>query len=580
MTRFAEPATLLAFVLLSLPASAESTDTPTPTADHPDPHPRISIVHPGANSVRADLEYLLSLTTPEEQKQWENVDDFLDSFMGGVDVELPIRVDLILRDTALFYISSFPVNDVEEFLYNIDLLGITSRRKAAQLFQLSELFEGWLRIKDKYGTFAEDAADVPPNFPDRQAAIADLLKREFDIATEIVNEDTSQAAIDSRHAIFQKIIDELLGLVEQRPDEVEVQYELRKNTFRHQLEILQRGFAQTRHLVLGWETDEQVHTGGLVFELSPIAETALAAEIDLQCQEPGRFAAIERSESAILSGRIKYRIAQHYKVQLNEFWALTHKNVLHRIQADDTRSAEEKESFNSLANLVLEVINATTESRVVDGFVELVPGPNDGHTLVGGGVVPDDTDILPVLELIPYCRTGWEVELNIETVGDIAIHRVKVQIDRATQFTDFFGTDSEFLVGTGTGVVWLATGEGSLTALKTAIETLNGENPGLAEDPFIDVQIRFGDWLSLLDRVCADDPEPVDEDEKTQREERDALRALALQAFEAGEDRLSIRAARAGDQVKGRMTVESAILRFVGKAIADFSKENLDFDDE
>ncbi len=54
------------------------------------------------------------------------------------------------------------------------------------------------------------------------------------------------------------------------------------------------------------------------------------------------------------------------------------------------------------------------------------------------------------------------------------------------------------------------------------------------------------------------------------------LRKLALEAFSAGDDRVSMQLARDGNDVAGRMEVATGILRLAGKLVAQFSKENLE----
>ena len=44
---------------------------------------RITVAHPGFNLLKSDLEKTLALTTPVEQKQWENIQGYIDTFIIG-----------------------------------------------------------------------------------------------------------------------------------------------------------------------------------------------------------------------------------------------------------------------------------------------------------------------------------------------------------------------------------------------------------------------------------------------------------------------------------------------------------------
>ncbi len=58
--------------------------------------------------------------------------------------------------------------------------------------------------------------------------------------------------------------------------------------------------------------------------------------------------------------------------------------------------------------------------------------------------------------------------------------------------------------------------------------------------------------------------------------DRDALRKLARDAFQRGDDVITARLERIENRVEGHMEVQPGILRFVGKLMSKFSAENLD----
>ncbi len=133
-------------------------------------------------------------------------------------------------------------------------------------------------------------------------------------------------------------------------------------------------------------------------------------------------------------------------------------------------------------------------------------------------------------------------------------------------------------VGTSDKAVWSACGKNALADLKAAIDQQAKPAPEKPDLIFASGTMKFGPWLKLLDVLRAN--EPKDDAKKTKQEiqqekERDRLRLLSLEAFEKGDDLLTAKLWRDGDQVFGEMRITEGVFRFVGSAIADFSKTNL-----
>ena len=78
---------------LALTAALLAIVAPLCAQDHT---PRISATLKSSNELLADLEWVLKLTSPEEQKQWPVLKDYLDIFLIGVDPARPLRTDVVM----------------------------------------------------------------------------------------------------------------------------------------------------------------------------------------------------------------------------------------------------------------------------------------------------------------------------------------------------------------------------------------------------------------------------------------------------------------------------------------------------
>ncbi|MFN9035013.1 MAG: hypothetical protein ACK5YO_01865, partial [Planctomyces sp.] len=71
---------------------------------------RITIQHPGFEVLKKDLKSLLDLGTPAEQKQWSNIEDFIDTFVAGIDSSRPFQVQLLAGMTPSGYLAALPLD--------------------------------------------------------------------------------------------------------------------------------------------------------------------------------------------------------------------------------------------------------------------------------------------------------------------------------------------------------------------------------------------------------------------------------------------------------------------------------------
>ena len=154
--------------------------------------------------------------------------------------------------------------------------------------------------------------------------------------------------------------------------------------------------------------------------------------------------------------------------------------------------------------------------------------------------------------------------MEVEKVGEASIHKVHVLADDKI-FTEEFGEDRFVVVATSPEAVWYAAGDKAIDRLKAALETEPSEE---GVEQFFEIKMRLATFVDLRERMAAEEESDDEDDGK--------FRAMAIEAFEAGDDRFMATLSRDEADVVGSMSVETGIMRLVGKLIADFSKENLE----
>lgn len=574
--------------------------------------PEVILAQNGADNLLADLEFVLMLTSPEEQKQWKKLEDYLEVFLIGVDRKRPNRIDILLQDDAkdpegkgadvaevkatsqeqkangradkppkdkddkkvklggagYRYRPSFPVADLKEFRRNnLEGVGIDTIQRARTLYQCKNAFVGWMRYLYGYAIFGEKHlgekdSDVPNTLPDPSRLIAPLVAR-YDLAGIGKNTVTASEAIRERFDFAERQKKDRVGRLVRGENETEDAFAIRKLLYEHELDEIQRIYAEGDELFLGWNTDAGDRKGRLdLLRLSALPGTPLAETIENAGKDPSRFAAVPRSKGSVLSGRFNWPLDEMRQENLLELFRLLHSQEVARIDEDKTREKDEKQGARELSDRLLKFFETTVNAGLADGFVEVHANASGKHTAVGGFKAVDGHDLVEALELIPRARNGQKVEIDADKAGNVRIHRAVVDIKEHVHFQDFLGTDVVY-VGTDKDAVWFASGENALDELKATIQRA-GARDAKPADRFAVLFVKLLPWVEL-------------EEKRAGKAGKPELRRMAIEAFRAGDDVLEIEVSRTADnELVGGMLAGTGVLRFAGKLIADFTKENLE----
>lgn len=598
--------TLLIAAAPAVPAVAQNTPAPESNPlrlqDLPPQNaaPEVILAQNGADNLLSDLEFVLMLTSPEEQKQWTDLKEYIELFLIGVDRTRPNRVDFILQDspsgprakdggvaevkatadepangkgekkkkkftpsTMYRMRLAVPVSNLAEFREdNLEGIGVdTLRRSSAHLYEARDAFVGWMRYKEGYAIFAEKKDDIPFTLPD-PARIIQPLVRKYDLAGVGANLKTDTKSIEERRDWAGEQRNDILGRLQQRKEETKDEFALRKMLSGHLLDEVQRIYAEGLDVHLGWNTLVREREGRLEGDLTAIPETSLAETIRTAGREPSRFAAIPQSKGSILSARLNWPLDEMRQENLLELFEFAHAQSLEDIEADETRGKEEKEAARELADRVLRFFETNTRAGLADGFVETHANASGKHTAIGGFKAADGHSVVEILELIPKARKGQTVEIDVDKAGGVRIHRAPIDVEKHVHFQEFLGTDVVY-VGTEKDAVWFAAGENALDELKGAIEASGKPPAGKPGDRFATLFVKFLPWLELRDKRAGKEGDPE-------------LRRKAIEAFRQGDDTLALQLSRTpGDRIVGDMVADTGILRLAGKMIAQFTKENL-----
>ncbi|MEO2014776.1 MAG: hypothetical protein ABGZ53_10435, partial [Fuerstiella sp.] len=223
---------------------------------------------------------------------------------------------------------------------------------------------------------------------------------------------------------------------------------------------------------------------------------------------------------------------------------------------------------------VMTVLKDSIESGNVNAFVESWLNAKDEFVAVGAVAATDATRLDETLALIARTGKGNKVESAIEKVGDVTIHRIQLGKGFLKFLDRVFGEETAVLIATSEDTVWFATGPDSLEVLKKTIGDL--QKPA-DSDVILRVEARLLPWIKHAQKVVDAAPEPTSVDDKRIRRDQRRDLARAVQALGTGDqDDIKFDVTVDDGTVSGEILVNTGLLRFVGKQLSAFSKENFE----
>ncbi|MDG2389129.1 MAG: hypothetical protein P8M30_07400 [Planctomycetaceae bacterium] len=560
--------------------------------------PKISIVLSSADGIKADLKLILELNPnlelvrelkgrPNETEQpWDVLKRYLDDvFLLGVDPTRLIRVDLANSDDGVKYRSSFPIAELSDFLENLELFGIEPKRRTRTYYELSNAYEGILRVIDDFGVIGPDREVVPargfvPIDDDiKKYALDKNEKTLFDVVFYLLNK---KGSAKDRRKEYESVKEELMAAVKQKEDETKEDFELRRAVSELQLDELARYFADPKEAVIGWSIDNEKMTGNLLINLVPDKKSMLAEAVEQLGQIPSRFEGLPIPEGKILHGSINLPLDEQQKSNLVGIMELYRESGLADVKNSDKLDDSQKEAYDEIVKILSASMIDTLKEGRFDGYFLAAPSANGKFTLQGGLAFKNAKSVSRAIELVKKGRPDREVKLNIETHAGVTIHSFTASADMKAAYMDMFGGDTLYF-GVGEHEFWYAIGANGIEAIKTAVTKANDTKIEKPSMEFVSLFLKLGPWVEWRGRyITLEDPgaeEKVVVKETTTDEEednkpkvsQDELRAIAISSFKSGNDILTFSLKRDGDNVTGGGQLDTGLLRFAGHLLAKFT---------
>ena len=370
--------------------------------------PTVTIMLSSTGEFESDIQAIMEMGGKESAEQWPIIQAILPAFNAGIDPTRPIRVDIIfgvVRD----YRISIPYANQKAILMNIHgfIGGKAPRRIGTGLYSLDgPAFKGFLRdnTKIKYVIIAADKNNIPANF-DPLPDLKPLQDAGYDLAASV---KSTADGVDDRKKAIADLREELLGGLTKTADETDLEFEIRTVGLVHQLEELERLFADSESLVLGWTTDAAKKEARMDLELTALPGTDLENSIVELGAKPSLFSSAAKSENSMFFGQVNHSLDKMRKAHLDEMLTLLTSQSLATVDASEKIAADNKGPSKDAATAFFEMLKAGSVMGVFDGFADIEYGEK-GRSIVGTIRAADGTKINGVMASLK--AAGWDVEL-------------------------------------------------------------------------------------------------------------------------------------------------------------------------
>ncbi len=522
--------------------------------------PKISLVQINAEGMIADLKYLV-LDLAEDKKGWDKLDELLPTFLDGIDQQRPLRIDILLEENQEERSRLIlPISDLGVFREALEVFEITSKKQRKGPYKLGNLFEGFMKyLKDsKYVVISEKLSEVE-EIEDPLKGVQELLDKKYDFSALITNESEG---IDARKKSMTSTRKQLLAAIKKRRDETENAFELRKLAFTHQMDELERIFAESKKMVVGWTTDAANDEGRLEFNLTAIEGTSLEESIKQFATKPSYFSNVPVKPDGILNGRIIHPLDDMRKSNFTEFYKLLLPAIKDRISSSKNLTEEQKTTGSKVAELIIQMLDAGKETGLIDAFIDVNPDEDDKHTMLAGIKSTDGAKLREVIELLPKLMKDQTVELDVVKEDGFNIHKINIREQFQAGFYGQFGEGEALYLGSTADALWMAAGANAIDRIKAAAKQVTEAPPEKISPNVIELNVKTLPWLTMIDKFRK---------EKGNQE----LRDLILKSLTKTDDTFSLIMKRDGNTIDGLATLDKGILRIIGNVIAKFSKETL-----
>jgi len=553
---------------------------------------------PSINRGYDDMKFLFELANDE--KGYQTFKDTLDAFIEGVQTDKPVGFRTYVSGGQLHTVASLPVKneaDFQKFLKNLwDLdvktappptpallpqvpRDIQAKARSMKLDKEERIIfgvtDGFLRFEQGHVHLGRSIEAVRV----ARGGMATNVPKGASLAMHLDGQTLSPA---DRRAAFEKSKEEFLSMPKREDFQTDADYELARAAMEYQLSKIELLFSESALLNASWTTSREKKNWQLDGEVTPAKDTSLAKDLAAVGKAPDEFAGVSKQGTAVWAN-MNMPVNPAVGKKLAAFAGQARGVAKDKIDKASGLSADQKVNDKDFADLISKVVEDVAGMSTFNGFVRTWPSGEGTLTTVGAAQVPDGQKYR---ELVRKFR-------NQEQVGDksgssgVEIHKITLA-KWPQDYPELFDKSGAVYIGTADKAVWYALGPKALERLQQAAG--EAKSGGEKSDSAIELHAELRPLTDLWNMIRSRQPEgaakkveKTSEEKGRKRISRAAstvadlnLHKVAADSFKDGDDKVSLSLKRKGDKAELSARFDEGVLRFAGKSLSKFTKENLE----
>ena len=562
-----------AFLLsdISFPVqSVEAADAASDDIDYPLGIVSVASLQRIRDSAAAMFESIDRKDMTEIVDQW-TIDTLKDA--QGIDRNRPVGAMIYLntqefiRPMAISYI---PVSNLDEALqtlaYDVGTIspveGNAARRDINyDQFKLRTLY------RDHYlflvGPDGSDA-DLDRNFPDPEK-LTGRLTTQYDFGLSLIMKGIPPGM---RILLMQAVKTQATADLQQRDDEPESVYRLRRANGEYWIDLFEKIVNQGQEITFGTRMDAERKTSFVDLEIVGTSDSKLAKFFQNMAGKRSWFGNLLSSPSTFAMS-VSWALDEKQRKPFITYFEAAQRDL----EKAETTGGGGDNNLAGLAEIVKPLFKtfiATADTGHLDAFAQIDGTEREKFVMLAGiklaasrNLPAQFTELLNFVKKLPNGNELTEkLELEVDAIDGFPVHRISINPpDDGGQ--RMFGKEAQLYLYSGPQAIWVAFGgETALETLRQSIDTVAlPQNPqqGRNRVPF-QFTTHAKNWLSLAN---------------TERPGGDILADRANASFESDNDtmKLEIRPTETG--VRLRAEFESGFIMLMGRNISETIDERM-----
>lgn len=492
--------------------------------------------------------------------------------LKGLDRSRPMGMMIYLKPglAGLAGIGYAPVQNLDELLGTLSQ-GTGNFKKSENKADRYEIhnefgpdFVGQYRDGYLFLVADNDASELDRMFPAPEKMVSRLNSR-YDVAVSLMIKSIPPA---TRQIFVTFLQTQTMAELQQKDDEPEAAYRVRKANGENTLELIEKIVTQGEELTLGGRIDEQTGVGEIDVEVAGTPDSKLAKLFQGMVGRRSLFANLLQQPS-MMTMAMSWQLDEKQRKAITELFTFAPEEIERQAAKDGVEGT--KSAFEPIFQTFLQ----SAESGHLDGFVQLAGEGEGGFAMLAGARVVNGTNLpKQFAEALRFAKDKFSsndrvaaLELDAEQIDGLPVHYIPLTPpDRPGQW--MFGEGSRLYAYATTQALWLSFGGGdqALKALKAGVAAAK-KPVTAAEDrkqriPFI-FQTRASQWVAVQTEA-----RKADEADQPVRPRVQRFREEVQASFDDQNDGLRIEVRPTDSGARVRFEFQKGWIGLLGRMIA------------